>query len=221
MDSPQVVHRLAAVVRLVDAFTGLPVRAPFDVRLAGQEWWRPLYRDTDATYRFLVSNRAVPSLGTVAVRLTPLDPAATHRDIGGLSVTIPPAGPAPVPLTPARFLHEHPVWPTRTFAPPPGETVVLGRVRRAGAPVADQRVRLATGGAPGAGAPAAPTDADGAFVYRLPALKVQATAAGVVTTAGLFAAVRDAAGTPQALSAPAMPVTVPLGRATALTLDLA
>lgn len=220
--SPRVTHALAAVVRLVDGFTGVPVRERYDVRLTGHEWWTPLFRETDATYRFLVANQPVPALGIVAVTVTPIDPVASHRDIGGLSVTIPPAGPAPVPLDVAHYLVEHAVWPTAAFRPPPGETFVAGRVERAGQPVADQRVRVAAGAPPAITEPAAPTDDAGQFTYRLPGLRVQAaTVATVVDTADLFVTVTDNAGAAQALAGPALPITVPIGRPAVVTLVLA
>ena len=175
------------------------------------------------SYRFFVTNRALPAPvpATVPVEISPIDRAATHDDHGGLVVTIPPAGAAPVPLTVGRFLVVHPVWPNRAFRPPPGETFVRGTVRRLGAPVAGQLVRLATI-APTPAIPAARTDTDGAFAYRLPGLRVQAaTPAAVVTTAQLQASVTDGGGIAQTITAPPVPLTVPIGRTTVLTLDLA
>lgn len=219
--TPAVVHRLAVVVRLVDAFTGAVVRERFDVRLVGHEWWTPIFRATDATYRFKVTNAPVPALGATPVRVTPLAVPTTYRDLGGLSVTIPRPGPPPVPLVAGYYLVDHELWPTWAFRPPPGETFVAGRVVRAGRPVADQRVRAATSAAALPAAPAAPTDADGQFVYRLPGLRVSAATPGtVVDSAGLFFAVSDSGGAAQALAAPALPVTVRLGRPFPVTLDL-
>jgi hypothetical protein len=219
-DHPAVTFALATVIRLVDAFTGVPLRERYDVRLAGREDWAPVFRESDATYRFVVSNAPIPSLVTDVV-ITGND-ATRHRDADGLTVTIPPPGPAPVPLTVGHYLTEHPLWPSRTFRPPPGETFVRGLVLRAGAPQPDHRVRIAAGAAPAATAPAAPTDADGQFGYRLPSLTVAApSGGGATTTADLFAEVRDPADAVQSVTGPALPLTVPLGRTTALTLDLA
>jgi hypothetical protein len=222
-DRPALAHTLAVAIQLVDGFTGVPIRERYDVRLTGMEWWTPYFAETDATYRFFVTNRALPAPvpATVPVTIAPIDPAATHDDHGGLVATIPPAGPAPVPLTVARFLVVHPMWPNRGFRPPPGETFVRGTVRRAGIPVPGQLVRLATI-APTPAVPAARTDNDGAFAYRLPGLRVQAaTPAAVVTTAQLQASVTDGAGIAQTITAPPSPATVPIGRTTVLTLDLA
>lgn len=219
-DRPAVTLRLATVIRLVDAFTGVALRERFDVRLGGREDWLPVFRLSDATYRFVVSNEPVPALGPVNVTIT-APVGATHRDADSLSVTIPPAGAPPVPLTIAYFLNEHGLWPARTFRPPPGETFVRGRVLRAGAPLPDHRVRIAAGGAPPSTAPAAPTDADGEFAYRLPGLTIVALPGAVTDTADLHVEVRDPAGTVQALAAPTLPITVPIGRTAALTLDLA
>lgn len=222
-DRPALRHTLAAVIRLVDGFTGVPIRERYDVRLTGMGWWTPYFAETDASYRFFVTNRALPAPvpATVPVTIAPIDRAATYDDQGGLVATIPPAGPTPVPLTVARFLLVHPMWPNRTFRPPPGETFVRGTVRRSGAPVAGQLVRLATI-APTPAMPAAPTDNDGAFAYRLPGLRVQAAnPAAVVTTAQLQASVTDGAGVAQTITAPPLPLSVPLGRTTVLTLDLA
>lgn len=218
--SPAITHELAAAVRLVDGFTGTPLRERYDVRISGQEWWVPLYREEDATYRFLLSNRPLPALGSVSLVVTSPDPGAAHADLGGLTLTIP--GPAPpVPLTVGHFLVEHPLWPTRSFRPPPGETFIKGRCVRAGQPVAGQLVQIAEGAAPLPATPAARTDADGEFAYRLPDLRVDATTPGtVVDTADLHVAVADG-GVAQVLTAPALPIVVPIGRTTAMTLVLA
>jgi hypothetical protein len=221
-DHPRIEHRLAAVIRLVDAFTGMPIEQRYDVRLAGQEWWTPRFAEVDSTYRFQRTNRPLPALGTIGVTVSPAVDAPTHRDLGGLTVTIPPAGPAPVPVTILHYLVEHPLWPIRSFRPPPGETFVRGRVIRANVGVPDQRVRIAAGAAPTLTDPAAPTDADGEFSYRLPQLRIQAaTTTTVVAVAPLFVAVTDAGGAPQTIATPTLPITVPLGRSTAVTLNLA
>jgi hypothetical protein len=219
-DRPAVTLQLATAIRLVDAFTGVALRERYDVRLAGREDWLPVFRVSDATYRFVVSNEPVPALGAVTVTIT-APAGATHRDADGLSVTIPPAAAPPVPLTVGYFIGEHALWPARTFRPPPGETFVRGRVLRAGAPLPDHRVRIAAGGPPASTVPAAPTDADGEFSYRLPGLRILAQPSGVTDTADLHAEVQDPAGTVQAIAAPTLPITVPIGRTTALTLDLA
>lgn len=219
-DRPAVTLRLATVIRLVDAFTGVELRERYDVRLVGREDWLPVFRLSDATYRFVVSNEPVPGLGSVNVTIT-APVGATHRDADGLSVTVPPAVAPPVPLTVGYFLHEHGLWPARTFRPPPGETFVRGRVLRAGAPLPDHRVRIAAGGPPTSTVPAAPTDADGEFSYRLPGLRILAQPSGVAASADLHVEVQDPAGTVQAIVAPALPITVPIGRTTALTLNLA
>lgn len=222
MLAPSLRHRLALVVRLVDGFTGEPVREPFDVRLAGHEWWTPRFATDDATYRFQISNQPVPALGQVDLVVTSLLAAPTYRDVGGPQVAIPRPGPVPVPLVASYYRVDRPLWPTWAFRPFPGETFVVGHALRAGQPVPDLRVRVATTNAALAAAPAAPTDADGQFVYRLPGLRASAaTPATIRATADLLVAVDDAAGAAQALAGPALPVTVPLGRTASLTLDLA
>ena len=78
------------------------------------------------------------------------------------------------PPTRADFLLSQPLWPTVAFRPPPGETVVRGRLASASAqPVDKIKVEMWTGGVavPPPGTPYTVTNANGDFLFRFPLLK--------------------------------------------------
>jgi hypothetical protein len=228
----RIVHHLSAAVRFLDHFTGAPVRAPLAVRadrlpaaarLPPVPWTAHRAR-VDATYRFQVANETVPPAGAIAVTIEA--PSREYAAFEPLTLNLPLVPPPhPPPVQPGDFLVEHPLWPTRAFRIPAGETAVVGTVRSGGAnPIDRLRLRLWTGGGLPPAAPYAYTDALGEFVFRLPRL---VTAAGppVVTTAQLDVEIRlppaYAVAAPVAAAAPfAIPLSVTLGRVTTVTLTI-
>ena len=215
---PAVVHRLAVALRFVDRFTATPVSERQEVHLVGHEWWRPVFREEDSSYRFVVTNREVPALGAVDVAVASARPDAVYRNRVAFQVTIPPPGPVPVPLTTAHYLVERPLWPTRTLPIPPRETALVGRLLRAGQPLADHRVLFEATGPPGPATPEAWTDEHGEFLFRLPDLRVRVNP--IVTTANLQAEVTDGGGAPQVITAPVLPLNVPIGQVTQVTVTV-
>jgi hypothetical protein len=214
LDAPRVLHRLAVVLRFVDAFTDAPVRVPLAVSIPARAW-PARYAETDATYRFLVTDADLPA-GTFAVAVTA--PGGEYVSWEPIAVQLPPPGLAHAPpLRAGDFLVTRPLWPTPRLRLPPAETAVVGRVVSASAaPVAGLRVALfKPPGAPPA-APYTRTDARGEFLFRLPHLRGSASGGVVVSKAAVAAEVRDASNNPLAVT-PAGPQDVPLGKASVLT----
>jgi hypothetical protein len=213
-DSPLVIHRLAAALRFVDAFTGMPVRVPLAVSIPARRW--PALRvATDATYRFLVTNAAVPA-GVFNVAVTAPDEEYVNWE--PFTVQLPrPVVPHPLPVRASDFLIARTLWPTPRLRLPPAETAVLGLIRNGAAqPVAGLRVALFKPPGPAPPAPYTRTDARGTFLFRLPLLRGSVAGANVVSTASLAIEVRDAGNNPLPVNPPG-PQEVPLGKVSVLT----
>jgi hypothetical protein len=209
-DRPGLVHRLGVAVRFLDAFDGTRVGVPLLVSIPAQRW-TALPVPADATYRFALTNRALPAgLFDVAVEV----PGGEYAYAEPFKVQLPPPGlPHPPPLTAGDFLVERPLWPTPRFRPPPGETAVLGRVESAGGATSVEGLKVILFVWPGP-APAGPyayTNDRGDLLFRLPGLKGSASGGTVTATADLGAAVRGA-GNAVVPVTPAGSFTVPLGR---------
>ena len=182
-----VVFRLGAAVVFEDAFTGRTIDVPIDVeartlptgvgmpRLPG----RAVRGRNDAAYRLMVTNNTVMPVGVVPLEVE--IPGRQYHNFEPLQV-----GPLPLPLTAPRplvsdVMVRHPLWPTRTFRLPAGETAIVARVVSAGAnPVAGLKVTVWPAALPMPVRPYAYTDPDGQLVYRLPELK--SVSGGVVST---------------------------------------
>lgn len=181
-------HRLAIALRFFDVFTGKTVEAPLRVTVPAHGW-EAIHRTSDATYRFLVTEAIVPS-GTFHVFVEDTDQTYTNHEPIEIALTTVPSTP---PISRGNYLQEYPLWPTRKFKAPVGETAVVGRLVSAGAnPVENLDVRLyPTGEAPPADHFARSNSA-GEFLFRLPwiqrevdgtplplSIEVQITRAGV------------------------------------------
>ena len=203
---PRWTHRLAVAFRFVDAFSGARVGVPFDVwtplpngvfaPLRAEPLdepppppvpWRAIRDPRDDSYRFLLTNAALPAGNYVVTVTAPDGSWVSHEAVQFALPLVPP----PPPLTRASFVLTRPLWPTRRAPIPPGETTIVGRVVRAGnVPVANARVTLFAGaGPPPPNAPYARTDAEGGFVFRLPQLTL---GTGQPTTVQRTIEVRDA-----------------------------
>jgi hypothetical protein len=171
IDRPNLVHQLLVAVRFHDVFLGpeAPVRVPLAVSIDALGW-QAYPSPHDATYRFLRTNAAFPSVPPPPWDVTVSAPGGEYVNFAPFQVQ--PISPPVLPPTPAAYLVERPLWPTRSFRPPPGETVVLGRVVRvAPAPVAGLEVWLFPEATRQPTTPSTFTDANGAFVFRLPGLR--------------------------------------------------
>jgi hypothetical protein len=231
LDRPAIVHRLGAVLRFVDAFSAVPVRARLEVRVeslpvvAGMPGtpWNAVPGRGDGTYRLMVSGGTVLPVGAIAVTVSA--PGREYVNFEPFTVALPRPLVAHPP-TPARsdFLVERPLWPTRSLKVPPGETAIVGRVSSTGGTtaVARLRVKLWPSGSPMPASPYAYTDDAGEFLFRLPALTGSVSGGVVVSTADLALDVRlpPAYVTPVAPTAPAIPFTVSLGQASTLQIDV-
>jgi hypothetical protein len=216
-DTPQIVHRLAAAVRFVDAFTTSPLRVPLLVSVPARRW-PALYSAGDATYRFLVSNGAVLA-GAFDVDVTA--PGGEYVNWEPFQMQLPPpALPHPPPLRAGDFLLTRNLWPTPLLRLPPAETAVAGLVvSNSAAPVAGLRVRLYKPPGPPPANQYTRTDASGGFLFRFPQLRGSASGGVVVSTAAVVAEVRDALDNPLVVT-PAGPQDIPLGEVSVLTLTV-
>jgi hypothetical protein len=237
MEIERVRHRLGAAVQLVDAFTAKAIQLPLDVRadklpaVIGMPRlpWRAVRSFNDDTYRFFVTgNQAMPA-GNIAVTI--VAPGQEYVDFEPMAMVLPRPLVAHPP-TPARsdFRVEHPLWPTRSLALPPGETAIVARCVSGGiTPIGALKITIWPAGAPQPAVPYTYTTDRGEFVYRLPDLKT--VNGGVIsTTASLDLNIR----TPPAYVGTvvptqirtdlgvviAAPFAVPLGRVTNLTITL-
>jgi hypothetical protein len=184
---PRLQRSLAVVYRFYDVFfdgsdaqTPL-IRLPLEVAIPSLRW-RALHVMSDHTYRFswatltqpLPSNTPSPPL-PASFSVTVNDPSgqyAVYDDPASLAITLPL--PLSTPPKAADFAITKPLWPTPSFRPPAGETVVRGSVRSPTAQsVADLKVEIWLGPSPTppAGTPFTRTTATGDFLYRLPLLK--------------------------------------------------
>ncbi len=225
-DRPRVVHRLAVVLRFVDAFASTSVRVPLRVWIPAQNWpgrpandWEARRSVKDDTYRFLVTNAAIPA-GDFNIQVEA--PGGEYVSLEAISVSLPmiPPGPPPPPPPPPRsaleYLVERTLWPTVRLRPPTGETAVIGRVTSTGgSSVEGLRVVLYHAGDPVPASPYTRTDASGQFLFRLPRQKSQIVMGVVVSTVNLAIEIRDVSNTVLAVS-PAGPYTVNLGQVTVL-----
>ena len=178
---------LAAVYRFYDAFfdpvddhTPL-IDLPLEVTIPSLRW-RALRVPSDRTYRFSWLTLTQPAPSNVPSPPQPASFAVEVSDPGGDYVNLADAAamaislplPLSVPPRASDFLITKPLWPTPSFRPPPGETILRGTVSSPTAqPVAGLKVEIWLGAAPTppAGTPFTRTDANGDFLYRLPLLK--------------------------------------------------
>lgn len=157
-------HRLAAALRFFDVFTSRPVETPLKVTIPGLDW-TAVRCDNDSTYRFMVTEARVPS-GTFQVVVE--DPEKIYVNHQLIELTLPAASATP-PISRGDFLHEYPLWPTRRYKIPPGETAVVGRLTStSSSDVENLEVRIYPAGQSPPDTPFACSDMDGEFLYRLP-----------------------------------------------------
>lgn len=156
-------HRLGIVIRFVDVFTGRVIDSPMRVSVPDQEWIA-VKGKTDATYRFLFTEQAVPA-GNFTVEVISLTQEYQNLQVLQISLPVVPS----IPPLRSDFIVEHPLWPTRKFKIPAGESAVTGRIVSGGVnAVDDLQIRFYEQGTLPSAAPAAFSDAQGEFVYRLP-----------------------------------------------------
>lgn len=162
-------HRLGFALRFEDIFdrpsspATPPIRGRLDVSIPGLRW-QAFYVDSDATYRFRYGPTETIA-GTHAVEVRSLDGIYVNHE--PFTVTLPIV--APPPPTASDYLVARPLWPTRRFRIPAGETAVIGRITPAvpSTNVAGLRVQLYRGVAPPPSGAYTFTDAAGEFVFRL------------------------------------------------------
>jgi hypothetical protein len=161
-------HLLGFALRFEDIFdrpatpTTSPVRAPLQVSIPALRW-QAFYAGSDGTYRFRFGPHDVIA-GTHAVEVTSLDGSYANHE--AFTVTLPRVVSTP-PVT-DDFLIARPLWPTRSFRIPEGETAVIGRITSpTSQPVAGLRVQLYRGASPPPSGAYTYTDANGEFVFRL------------------------------------------------------
>jgi hypothetical protein len=212
-DRPGLAHRLAVALRFLDAFTDRPVRVPLDVSIPARRW-PALRRESDATYRFLVTNVPLPA-GSFDVAVTA--PGGEYVNWEPFLVEVPRPGlPHPPPALASDYLVERVLWPTRRFRPQPGETAVVGRVVSGGAnSTTGLKILLFKSPGPAPAVPYTRTDENGEFLFRFPLLRGEVSGTTVVAGVSLDVQVRDAADA--VLAAAPGTVEVPLGRVSVLT----
>jgi len=161
-------HFLGFALRFEDIFdrpstpTTAPVRSSLQVSIPTLRW-QAFYASSDATYRFRFGPHDAIA-GTHAVEVTSLDRLYVNYE--AFTVTLPRVVSTP-PVT-DDFLITRPLWPTRSFQVPDGETAVIGRITSLTAqPVAGLRVQLYRGASPPPTGAYTYTDANGEFVFRL------------------------------------------------------
>lgn len=156
-------HHLGIAVRFVDVFTGGPINAPLRVSAPAQQW-TAVRRTTDDSYRFLFTETAIPA-GVFDLQIDSL--SGEYQSLQPAQITLPVvSGPPPVR---ADYIMTLPLWPTRQFQFPAGETGIIGRIVSGGTnSIRDLQVRLFPQGTAPAAAPAAFSNSNGEFVYRLP-----------------------------------------------------
>ena len=218
MIDERVIHHLSAAVRFVDHFTAVPVRTPLTVRAdtlptgtpgLPRVPWTACRAPADATYRFQVSNATTPPTGAIAITVEAT--AGDYAAFEPLTLTLPLVPPPhPLPVQPADFLVEHPLWPTPAARLPFGETAVVGTVRSAGAnPIAGLRLKHWTGTGLPPAAPYAYTGAGGEFVFRLRELATNPALAATFATLSV-----------EVRLPPAYAVAVPVGAVAGFTVPL-
>jgi hypothetical protein len=233
----RIVHRLAAAIQFVDAFTTRDVEVPLVVEAttlpiaAGMPNvpWKAIRARNDSTYRLFVTNQTVPPVG--GVQLSVEAPGHEYFNFEPLIVALPRVLVAHPP-TPARsdFVVRHELWPTRSLRLPPRETTILARFVTAGAtPIARLRVTIWPNGLPMPAAPYGYTNDNGELVFRLPDLKT-VNGGVITTTAALQIDVRlpplyAASVVPTLVTIDTgvilgIPFSVRLGQATSLTISL-
>jgi hypothetical protein len=161
---------LGAVVTFRDVFY-LPfnddtplVRARLDVSIPARKW-RASFSENDATYRFSMAGEPVPT-GTFDVQVDVRDDTYAHFEPFQLTLPVTPSAPPRA----SDFLVVKPLWPTRRFRVPRGETAVVGQLHHPTLPTAGLRVRMFPAGPPPPVAPYTYTDAQGGFLFRFPRL---------------------------------------------------
>jgi hypothetical protein len=204
-------HELGFALRFEDIFhrpstpTTPPIRTRLEVAIPARRW-TALYAGSDGTYRFAFKpGQDVTGLHDVVV--TSLDGIYVNHE--AIQVTLPRT--VSTPPVAADFLVTKPLWPTRSFRVPAGETAVIGRIVHPTLRVSGLRVQLYRGASPPPTGAYTYSDPSGEFVFRL--LKLGgAIPGGTVTDVKID--VTDA-GLPIAVT-PAM-FTVELGRTQPVT----
>lgn len=161
-------HRLGFALRFEDIFdrpattSTVPVRTPLDVSIPTLRW-QAFFAASDSTYRFRFGPNDTIA-GTHAVQVTSLDGSYTNHE--AFTVTLPRVISAPPVAN--DFLIARPLWPTRSFSIPTGETAVVGRITSPTLqPVAGLRVQLYRGASPPPSGAYTYTDSNGEFLFRL------------------------------------------------------
>ncbi|HEY5933088.1 MAG TPA: hypothetical protein VIU61_00550 [Kofleriaceae bacterium] len=160
-------HALACALRFEDIFyrpvepTTPPVATRLEVTIPALAW-TAIRADRDATYRFRFTP-GVDVTGTHDVVVTSLDGIYVNHE--PFQITLPRM--MSTPPRASDFLIARPLWPTRRFHAPIGETCVIGRITSPNLPVAALRVQLYRGAAPPPLGAYTYTDANGEFVFRL------------------------------------------------------
>lgn len=220
---PHLHWRLLWALRFRDGCTGRVIDAPLVVTVPELRL-RAARGVSDPTWRLLVDIARMPAAGP-DVAVTVIDPAGAYVLADALAVPrVHPLIVHPPPVLRDDFVRDVTLWPTRGFPLPSGETAVVGRLlSAAGAPLSGYRVAMAHAATVPPGTPAAPTNANGEFVLRLPGVR---RLTPPETTADLAVAVTDG-GSSVALGAVAPPGTaadsarVALGSSTLVTLTAA
>jgi hypothetical protein len=145
------------------------VRARIDVTIPSRRWsaW---HSERDATWRFSVSGEPVPP-GAFDVQVDVRDGTYAHYEPFQLTLPVTPSSPPKA----SDFLVVKPLWPTRQFRVPRGETAVIGQLF-ASPPLstAGLRIRMYPTGALPPVAPYTYSDAQGGFLFRFPRLDTTA-----------------------------------------------
>lgn len=157
-------HRLAVAVRFTDVFTERPVETPLRVTISGASC-SAIYRAADSTYRFMLTEAPVPS---GVFQLAVEDPEQTYVNHQPIELTLAP-GPSTPPISRQDYLYQFPLWPTRKFKVPIGETAVVGRlVSTSSGSVGNLDVHIFTAGETPPPTPFARSNPEGEFLFRLP-----------------------------------------------------
>lgn len=169
MSAFSIQHRLGFVLRFEDIFDRPttprtpPIRTRLHVSIPDRRW-DAMFIDHDGTYRF----RFHPDediTGNHTVEVTSLDGFYLNHET--FTVTLPRVASTPPVAT--DYMIPRPLWPTRLFRIPVGETAVIGRIVPAvpGLDVTGLRVQLYRGLAPPPAGAYTFTDSQGEFVFRL------------------------------------------------------
>lgn len=201
---------LAAVITFRDVFylpfadDTPPVNARIDVSIPSRKW-NALFVDRDATWRFSVAGEPIPT-GTFDVQVDVREGPYAHFEPFQLTLPVTPSSP---PKT-SDFLVVKPLFPTRRFQVPRGETAIIGQLQHPTLPTQGLKVRMYPTASPPSVVPYTYTDAQGGFLFRFPRLDttVIPTPPQKVAMVDLTVEVSEG-GVPVAVSPSTL--TVPLG----------